>query len=224
MAQSLDRLFALLQAWSDSPHHWVVLSGDRQTGKSSLLHAMADAAYAHDRPFVLWELPDRDAGGPWELLDDPASLVLLDDWPVSYPDLQPAGPLPGHGVIAVPHRIPQPNGKSWPISHWPFAATDTVVWLTLSRPTSPDGPLQWWASGAVRAQGAYRLPFPTYHLGSASFLRIFGARSSVVYAYPACLNVELGPNLERVWKGPYGEESSTVICLEDVEQFAANAQ
>ena len=197
MAQSLDRLFACLQTWSASPHHWAVLSGDRLTGKSSLLHALADAAYTQDRPFVLWELPERHAGDPWALLEDPSSLILLDDWPLSHRILQPTDPLPGHGVIAVS----QQDGSAWPSSHWPFAPTDTITWVTLSRPAFPEGPLRWQASGAVHTQGVYRLPFPIYRLGNSSFLQIFKAHSSTVYAYPACLNMAIGPNLERIWTG-----------------------
>lgn len=200
MPQSLDRLVACLKTWSALPHHWVVLSGDRRTGKSSLLHALGEAAFAQDNPFVLWELPERDAGGPWALVDDPAPLILLDDWPLSHIAARPTGPLPGHGLIAVP----QHDATMWPAMHWPFAPTDAVVWVTLRRPMrnghfEPTDPFHWRATGAAHAQGVYRLPFPTYRL--APLFRIWGARSSTVYAYPACVDKMIGPDLQPVWTG-----------------------
>lgn len=180
MAVRWERFLDLLTVWSAHLGQWVVLSGDRQTGKSTALRALADHEFAIQRPFVLWEYPEQVAGAPWHLLSRPNTLSLLDDWPSIHPSLRPPVHLtPGRGLIAVTDAGPwrQPLA-SLPENTWPFPPSAAVVWIQCQR--GPDRRrITWRARGAAQARGTFRL---TLRLSPA--LRVFEAHGSRVYAYP----------------------------------------
>ena len=199
MAVRGEALIDLLALWSAAPDHWVVLGGDRRTGKSSALRALADGAGDDGRPFVLWEYPEKLPDAPWDLLETPGALLLLDDWPTVHPDLQPPIHLEqGRGLITVTDAGPwrQPL-TGFPEDTWPFPRSTTVVWVTLRR--EPNGTrITWHAHGNARNCGSFRLTAPSGSVSPA--FRVFRDRATCVYAYPACDERESDTQGHPCWR------------------------
>lgn len=186
MAFRWERLLDLLTAWSTAPDHWVVLSGDRRTGKSTALRSLAHQCTEDGRPFVLWEYPEQRSDAPWDLLETPNALVLLDDWPTIHPDLRPPVSLKeGRGVIvtdAGPWRQPLTR---FPMDTWPFSPEAAVVWVTLQR-SSDRQRVMWQAQGAERGGGEFSLNGTVVDLPLGSDVFRVAGRTAV-YAHPFCI-------------------------------------
>jgi len=127
---STKYLLTLCLEWVIPPNHWLILGGERQSGKTTILRVLARASARAGLP-LCWASNLRTREVPDDL--DPNVVWCLDAWEFPETLQMPAN---SHGLLTC-DRANAYSIRDLPSHRLPFGPDAAVAWVDLRTPNVP---------------------------------------------------------------------------------------